>query len=145
MIKSAKQANDEFEKSRQKRFDDFLEKIQTKIDEAIKDNKEYFYKKIPKWCQEDVIKYLKQMGYEVIKDDEETNEYIIVFGESLKKEIAEKRRKRQIKKRRRKYKFFAFLTLVLIASYCIVIIWGTKMLSFIGFMILILVMLVASE
>lgn len=109
-IISAKQANETLETSRKKRYEQILTEIQEKLDEALKDEKEYFRATIPAWCEKDMIAYLRQMGYEVVEYRGEV--YSIVFGKKMLKELAEKERERKLKRNARITAIVIFLGIV---------------------------------
>jgi len=109
-IISAKQANETLEISRKKRYEQILTEIQEKLDEALKDEKEYFRATIPAWCEKDMIAYLRQMGYEVVEYRGEV--YSIVFGKKMLKELAEKARERKLKRNARITAIVIFLAIV---------------------------------
>lgn len=109
-IISAKQANETLETSRKKRYEQILTEIQEKLDEALKDEKEYFRAIIPAWCEKDMIAYLRQMGYEVVEYRGEV--YSIVFGKKMLKELAEKERERKLKRNARITAIVIFLGIV---------------------------------
>jgi len=109
-IISAKQANETLETSRKKRYEQILTEIQEKLDEALKDEKEYFRATIPAWCEKDMIAYLRQMGYEVVEYRGEV--YSIVFGKKMLKELAEKAIERKLKRNARITAIVIFLGIV---------------------------------
>ena len=109
-IISAKQANETLETSRKKRYEQILTQIQEKLDEALKDEKEYFRATIPVWCEKDMIAYLRQMGYEVVEYRGEV--YSIVFGKKMLKELVEKARERKLKRNARITAIVIFMAIV---------------------------------
>lgn len=129
-IISAKQANDILENSRKKQYEQLLTEIQEKLDDALKYEQEFFRVRIPVWCQKDMVAYLRQMGYEVVSYEGE--EYSVVFGKRMLKELDESVRKRKLKK---------YAKIIAILMFLAVLYWAVETFGCIVFIYLLFALL----